>query len=116
MKAKGEDLDLSANRMQVHFTSGQGNDNAGGGKLDQIVANGNVVIVQGGRRGTGDQLTYTSAENKYVLLGGPPSIFDAERGNVTGDSLTFYGQTATVIVEGEKSSPVITRTLSLIHI
>jgi len=110
VKAKGEDLDLSANRMQVHFTSGQGNDNAGGGKLDQIVANGNVVIVQGGRRGTGDQLTYTSAENKYVLLGGPPSIFDAERGNVTGDSLTFYGQTATVIVEGEKSSPVITRT------
>ncbi len=108
--ANGSGLNLTADQMQVHFTSGQGSDSGTAGKLDQIIATGNVVIVQPGRKGTGDQLTYTSADNKFVLLGGPPSIFDAERGNVTGDSLTFYGQTATVIVEGEKTSPVITRT------
>jgi len=29
-------------------------------------------------------LVYTAADDKFVLTGGPPSIFDAERGKITG--------------------------------
>jgi hypothetical protein len=44
------------------------------------------------------------------LTGGPPSIFDAERGKITGDSLTFYRHDDRVLVEGKETSPAVTRT------
>jgi lipopolysaccharide export system protein LptA len=76
--------------------------------VEKIVAAGGVVITEPGRRVTGTQLVYTAAEDKFVMTGGPPSIFDAEHGNVTGDSLTLYGHDARVLVEGSKQSPAVT--------
>ena len=80
------------------------------GKLDKIVAAGGVVITQPSRRATGDQLVYNGGEDKFVLTGGPPSIFDAEHGKITGVSLTFYRHDDTVLVEGNSSSPAVTQT------
>jgi lipopolysaccharide export system protein LptA len=81
-------------------------------KADQ--AEHSVVMTQPTRRATGDRLVYTAAEGKFVLTGGPlsgpPSIFDAERGKTTGDSLTFYRHDDRVLVEGKETSPTITRT------
>ena len=65
---------------------------------------------QPGRRAVGQQLVYTAAEDKFVLSGGAPSIFDAERGKTTGVSLTFYRRDDRVLVDGEASSPVVTQT------
>lgn len=80
------------------------------GRLEKVVAQGHVIVQQPGRRATGDQLTYTAPEDKFVMTGGRPSIFDAERGQVTGDSLTFFRRDDRVIVEGTDSSPTVTRT------
>ena len=82
----------------------------GTGNLDRIVAHGDVVITQPGRRATGDQLTYIAADEKFVLTGGPPSIFDAERGKITGVSLTLFRTGDRVLVEGTDTSPSITQT------
>jgi lipopolysaccharide export system protein LptA len=79
-------------------------------KLEKIVANGAVVITEPNRRGTGDQLVYTAKDEKFVLTGGPPSIFDAEHGKITGVSLTLYRHDDRVIVEGDSSSPAVTET------
>jgi lipopolysaccharide export system protein LptA len=79
-------------------------------KLDKIVASGLVVITEPNRRATGDQLTYTASDDKFVLTGGPPSIFDAEHGKITGVSLTLFRTDDRVVVEGDSSSPAITRT------
>jgi lipopolysaccharide export system protein LptA len=79
-------------------------------KLEKIVANGSVVITEPNRRGTGDQLVYTAKDEKFVLTGGPPSIFDAEHGKITGVSLTLYRHDDRVIVEGDSSSPAVTET------
>jgi lipopolysaccharide export system protein LptA len=79
-------------------------------KLDKIIATGNVVITEPNRRGTGDKLTYTAADDKFVLTGGPPSIFDAEHGKITGVSLTLYRRSDRVVVEGDSSSPAVTQT------
>jgi lipopolysaccharide export system protein LptA len=79
-------------------------------QLDHMVATGDVVIVQPKRRATGQKLVYTAADDRFVLTGGPPSIFDAERGKITGVSLTFYNRDDRVLVEGEASTPVVTRT------
>jgi lipopolysaccharide export system protein LptA len=80
------------------------------GRLEKVVGQGHVVVQQPGRRATSEQLTYTAAEDKFVMTGGRPSIFDAERGQVTGDSLTFFRRDDRVIVEGTDSSPTVTRT------
>ncbi len=80
------------------------------GQLDRIIAQGNVVIQQPNRRAEGQRLVYTVAENKFVLSGGPPSIFDAEQGKITGVSLTFFRRDDRVLVEGEANNPVVTQT------
>ena len=79
-------------------------------KVDHIVAEGNVVVTEPGRRATGERLEYTAVKEQFVLTGGPPSIFDAERGKTTGDSLTFYRHDDRVLVEGRATSPTVTRT------
>ena len=80
------------------------------GQIDRINAQGSIVIVQPSRRATGDRLDYTAADDKFVLTGGPPSIFDAEHGKITGDSLTFFRSDDRVLVEGRETSPTVTKT------
>src|SRR5579862_1041788 len=82
----------------------------GPGHLDRIVAEGSVLIQQPHRRAEGQKLVYTAAEDKFVLTGGPPSIFDAEQGKITGVSLTFFRRDDRVLVEGEARDPVVTQT------
>jgi lipopolysaccharide export system protein LptA len=80
------------------------------GQLDRMVAQGNVRIEQPHRRADGQNLVYTAGDDKFVLTGGAPSIFDAEQGKITGVSLTFFRRDDRVLVEGEASSPVVTQT------
>jgi lipopolysaccharide export system protein LptA len=80
------------------------------GQVDRIIAENNVVVTQPTRHATGNRLVYTAADDKFVLTGGPPSIFDAERGQITGDSLTFYRHDDRVLVEGRETSPAVTKT------
>jgi lipopolysaccharide export system protein LptA len=84
-------------------------------QVEQIVAEGPIVIEQQNpaRKATGQHLIYTASDGKFVLTGEPgkpPSIFDAERGNVTGDSLTFYNRDDRVQVGSGESSRTVTRT------
>ena len=111
--AKGADLTVTANQMDAFLLPRDQNPansrSQAASQLDRIVAIGNIVIQQPSRRATGDKLVYTAAEDKFVLTGGPPSIFDAEHGKITGDSLTFYNRDDRVLVEGS-SSPTVTQT------
>jgi lipopolysaccharide export system protein LptA len=79
-------------------------------KLDKIIASGSVIITEPNRRATGDQLTYTASDDKFVLTGGPPSIFDAEHGKITGVSLTLFRHDDRVVVDGDSRSPAVTQT------
>jgi hypothetical protein len=76
--------------------------------LDRIEGKGDIKIQQPNRRAIGSQLVYTSAEQKIVLTGSEnkrPSMFDAERGQISGDSLTFFTHDGRVLVgSGESSS------------
>jgi lipopolysaccharide export system protein LptA len=74
------------------------------------MAEGHVIVQEPNRRATGDKLVYTASEGKFVLTGGPPSIFDAEWGKITGGSLTFFNRDDRVLVESSNSSPTVTQT------
>ena len=81
----------------------------GPSKIDHMVAVGNVVVTEPNRRAVGDELVYTADDVKYHLTGKSPSIYDATRGTVWGDSLTFYDRDDRVTVESKKSSSTVTR-------
>ena len=118
VQAKGADLTITSKVMDVFLqprdqtTSNQPitGAGAGNGKIDHIVASGQVMILQPGRRATGDQLVYTTSDDKFVLTGGSPSIFDAEQGKITGVSLTLFRHDGRVVVEGNNTSPTVTQT------
>ena len=114
VQAKGPDLTIVANEMDVFLhPQDQATPNqalAGTGKIDHIIASNHVVITQPTRRATGDHLVYTSSDDKFVLSGGPASIFDAEQGKITGVSLTLFRHDGRVLVEGNNTSPTVTQT------
>jgi len=112
--ARGADVTTTGRQMSVFLRSraqsAGASNSATPGQLDRIVADGGVVITQPSRRATGERLEYLAADDKFVLTGGSPSIFDAEHGKITGDSLTFFRRDDRVLVEGRETSPTTTRT------
>lgn len=83
-------------------------------EVQSIDAKGNVLLQQPGRHASGNQLVYTADEGKFVLTGTPekpPSIFDAEHGQVTGVSLTFFNRDDRVLVDGSNSSTITQSTV-----
>ncbi len=112
--ARGAEVTITADHLDAFLVPrSQASSNQslkGQGQLDRIVAEGNVSIQEPSRRARGEKLVYTAAEDKFVLTGGSPSIFDAEHGQIRGDSLTFYKRDDRVLVEGKDTSPTVTQT------
>jgi lipopolysaccharide export system protein LptA len=112
--ARGSDTTMTGQQMTVFLLPRSASPASAGpgapGQVDRIIAEHNVVITQPTRHATGERLVYTAADAKFVLTGGTPSIFDAERGKITGDSLTFYRHDDRVLVEGREASPTVTKT------
>src|SRR5262249_10633155 len=114
----GADLTITSKQMDVFLqqdaamsaSATQAVQTQGLSKLEKIIASGSVLITEPNRRAAGEQLTYTASDDKFVLTGGPPSIFDAEHGKITGVSLTLYRRDDRVVVEGNSRSPAITQT------
>jgi len=77
--------------------------------VQTIDATGDVQLEQPGRKAVGARLLYTADEGKFVLTGVPgvpPSIFDAEHGQVTGVSLTFFNRDGRVLVDSSNSTSI----------
>jgi lipopolysaccharide export system protein LptA len=109
---RAQDATINSATVQVILLPQKGQaENQSASQLERIEAQGDIKIEQGSRRATGSKLVYTAAEDKMVLTGTPdklPSIFDAERGQISGDSLTFFTHDGRVLVgSGETSKTEI---------
>lgn len=92
----------SSNQVEVTLLPA-GKAEQGQAQVESMTARGHVVLTSEGRRGTGQQLVFTSAANQYVLTGSaaePPKISDPLRGTVSGQALIFRGNDDSVSVEG----------------
>lgn len=72
-------------------------------QIDRMIANGHVSVSSQGRKGTGEQLVYSSETGNYVLTGtsvAPPKLTDASRGTVTGEALIFNSRDDSVNIDG----------------
>ncbi len=73
------------------------------------LAQGDVVVRQGDRRGMADQAEYTAADGKFVLSGGQPTLADAASDTTTGHSLTFFVANDTILIDSQEGSRTLTK-------
>jgi lipopolysaccharide export system protein LptA len=88
---------LECDRLDAYFTEpGPGAPS----QLDHAVADDHVTLLKPGRRATGNHADYFAREGKVVMTGGPPTLYDTEKGFTTGRSLTFFTSDDSLIVDG----------------
>jgi len=71
------------------------------GSVERVVAGGQVVIEQPGRRAVGEHLLYTASDGLFVLTGDGktlPRLVDSARGTITGAALLFHAGDDSVVV------------------
>jgi LPS export ABC transporter protein LptC/lipopolysaccharide transport protein LptA len=73
-------------------------------EVERTIAQHNVVLVQPGKRGTGDWCQYTNSDDVAVLKGDPAHVEDAEQGTTEGNRLTLYRRENKVVVDDSRGS------------
>ncbi|MEP6707825.1 MAG: LptA/OstA family protein, partial [Pyrinomonadaceae bacterium] len=73
-------------------------------ELEKTIAQKNVVLTQPGKRGTGDWLQYTAADDVAVLKGSPARVEDTEQGSTEGARLTVYMRENRVVADDSRGS------------
>jgi lipopolysaccharide export system protein LptA len=105
---RAQDTTMTSEAIQVILLPKKGQaESQSASQLERIEAQGDIKIEQAARKATGNKLVYTAADEKMVLTGTPehpPSIFDAERGQISGNSLTFFTHDGRVLVGGGETS------------
>jgi lipopolysaccharide export system protein LptA len=107
---RGAGFRVASDRLDVSLQPGGASSPS---RLEKAVAEGRVGVWEGERRASGERLVYTASEGRFVLTGTPeqlPSIFGAELGTTTGDSLTFFSRDDRVLVESSPSTRSVTQT------
>ncbi|PIV20733.1 MAG: lipopolysaccharide transport periplasmic protein LptA [Deltaproteobacteria bacterium CG_4_8_14_3_um_filter_45_9] len=97
--AKQEDTTLYANTLTITYDQNTK-------KLKEIVAVGNVKVVQLDRRATGQKATFDQDKNKVVLDG--EAVVREGTNVIRGERIIFYVDEERSVVEGGKGSRVST--------
>jgi lipopolysaccharide export system protein LptA len=93
----GNNFNMKCEEMTVFFT----NDS----KIDNIVAKGNVVIVQPGRITHCGQAQYFRDEDKFVLTD-QPDILDNQN-EIQAPKITIYRTKQTMVTEGRTTTKIL---------
>ncbi len=81
----------------------------GGGGLERVVAQGDVIVSQNGIHGYAEQAEYDAAKGRFTFSGGEPRITDGEGNTTTGHSLTYDVASDTISVDSAEGSRTLTR-------
>jgi lipopolysaccharide export system protein LptA len=68
-------------------------------EVEKTIAQRSIVLTQPNRRGTGDWVQYTTADEVAVLKGNPAYVVDAEKGSTEGTRLTVYMRDGRVVAD-----------------
>ncbi len=98
--AQQKDLTIYADDLMILFDEA-------GSEVNQLVAKGNVKIIQLDRRATCDEAVYDRSQNRIVLQGNP--VMRQGENEVRGARVTFYVNENRSVVEGGEKEPVRVR-------
>jgi len=107
--AETVDGTVRANQATVYLqkSAGQGTQPAAlrapsiAGKVERMVATGQIEIEQPGSRAMGEHLQYTASDRLFVLTGDDrvqPKMVDAQQGTITGAAISFHSGDKRVVV------------------
>jgi lipopolysaccharide export system protein LptA len=68
-------------------------------EVEKTIAQRNVVMTQPNRKGTGDWIQYTTADEVAILKGNPARVEDVEKGSTEGGRLTVNMRDGRVIAD-----------------
>lgn len=68
-------------------------------EVDKTISQRSVVLTQPGKKGVGDWLQYTAADEVAILKGNPARVEDVEQGNTEGGRLTVYMRENRVVAD-----------------
>jgi LPS export ABC transporter protein LptC/lipopolysaccharide transport protein LptA len=91
----GPQGDLRADRIELFLKPS-------GDELERAEAYDNVSLTEQKRKTTGDRLTYTSADERYIVTGRPMKIIDECDGVTEGRRLTYLKGADRIIVDGSE--------------
>ena len=106
VELRTEATTLRSDRMSVYFSPASA---AAGSQVERVVADGHVQVTQPQRHASGDHADYLASTGKIVMRGGPPSLYDEDKGFTTGQSLTFFIHDDTLAVDGGEKSPTLSK-------
>jgi lipopolysaccharide export system protein LptA len=78
-------------------------------QISRAVGTGGVMVEEGERRATAEKGVYTAQDQKFVLSGGNPTLYDAQEGTTTGRQLTFHIADDTIIVDSAEGMRTLTK-------
>jgi lipopolysaccharide export system protein LptA len=112
--ASADSMSYSDPNRTLHYEGGvdirQGTDRLTGGiadvyllrdtsEVEKTIAQRNVVMTQPNRKGTGDWIQYTTADEVAILKGNPARVEDVEKGSTEGGRLTVNMRDGRVIAD-----------------
>ena len=101
-----EDTRIQSDRLDVYFSAGTGPTDS---EVNRAEAQGNVKIVQPMRYAKGENAVYDAHTGKVVMTGGPPTVYDSEKGTITGQRMTFFIHNDSLLVDGSANSPAVSK-------
>lgn len=99
---RGTQGDVTADRIDLYLQEGSN-------ELERAEADGQVVVKEGSRTATGRHLTYTPADQTYVMTGTPVEIEERTPEDcrlTVGTSVTFRREAVDTRISGNGSAPV----------
>ena len=86
--------DMAAAKIELYLKQS-------GDELERVEAYEKVVLTETGRRKTtGNRLTYTSADEQYVIVGTPVHVVEACGRDTTGKTLTLFKASDRFVMDG----------------
>ncbi len=102
---------VKASTLEAHLLPAN-QEQAGHSRLQRAVARGGVEILDFSagqqRRAAADTAEYFSSEEKVILRGGQPYVYDPQRGYTRGPELTYYIRDDRIFVDGDGEARTVT--------
>lgn len=96
-----------SNRLEVYFSTPAGYQEP---QVDKAIADGNVRVTElPGRHARSNHAVYDAGTGKVVLTGGPPVIYEADKGYLRGKQLTFFIRDASLFASGGNKSQTVSK-------
>jgi lipopolysaccharide transport protein LptA len=80
-----------------------------GDELERAEAYEAVTLREQNRKTTGTRMTYTTADERYIVVGAPVKIVDQCERETTGRTLTFLKATDRIVVDGNQETRTQTK-------